>query len=132
MVETGGHPPLRFVVVGGGPTGVELAGAISRHLQQLPAQGLPAHRRRQDRGGADRGRPHILPSYPEDLQAKAVEQLKQLGVKVITGKQVTDVEPGYVIMGAERIEALVTLWAAGVQASPLGKLLGVPVNRRGA
>jgi NADH:ubiquinone reductase (H+-translocating) len=61
-----------------------------------------------------------------------VEQLEHLGVEVITGKQVTDVQPRYVSMGDERVEALVTLWAAGVQASPLGKLLGVPVNRRGA
>jgi NADH dehydrogenase len=82
------------------------------------------------------GGPHIVPSYPPDLQQKAVEQLQSLGVEIITGKTVTDVEPGYVVLGkppdTERIEALVTLWAAGVQASPLGRMLGVPVNSKGA
>lgn len=135
-VETGKQPPLNFVVVGGGPTGVELAGAIRdiaslylredyRHIDTTKTRVLLIE-----------GGPHIVPSYPPDLQQKAVEQLKSLGVEVITGKTVTDVEPGYVILGkppdTERIEALVTLWAAGVQASPLGKMLGVPVNRRGA
>jgi NADH dehydrogenase len=132
MVERGKQPPLRFVVVGGGPTGVELAGAI----RDIASSYLREDYRHIDVEKTEvvliEGGPHILPSYPEDLQAKAVEQLQQLGVTVITGKQVTDVEPGYVVMGAERIESLVTLWAAGVEASPLGKLLGVPVNRRGA
>src|ERR1700744_3227149 len=135
-VETGKHPPLTFVVVGGGPTGVELAGAIRdiaslylredyRHIDTAKTRVLLIE-----------GGPHIVPSYPPDLQQKAVEQLQSLGVEVITGKTVTDVEPGYVVLGnppeTERIDALVILWAAGVQASPLGKMLGVPVNRRGA
>jgi NADH dehydrogenase len=135
-LETGKHPPLTFVVVGAGPTGVELAGAIRdiaglylredyRHIDTTKTRVLLIE-----------GGPHIVPSYPPDLQQKAVEQLQSLGVEVITGKTVTDVEPGYVILGkppdTERIDALVILWAAGVQASPLGKMLGVPVNRRGA
>ena len=81
------------------------------------------------------GGPHIVPSYPPDLQAKAVEQLHELGVEIMTGKMVTDIQPGYVVVGkepnTERFESLVTLWAAGVQASPLGKMLGVPVNKKG-
>lgn len=135
-VETGKHPPLNFVVVGAGPTGVELAGAIRdiaslylredyRHIDTTKTRVLLIE-----------GGPHIVPSYPPDLQQKAVEQLQSLGVEIMTGKTVTDVEPGYVVVGkppdTERIDALVTLWAAGVQASPLGKMLGVPVNRRGA
>jgi NADH:ubiquinone reductase (H+-translocating) len=135
-VETGKQPPLNFVVVGAGPTGVELAGAIRdiaslylredyRHIDTTKTRVLLIE-----------GGPHIVPSYPPDLQQKAVEQLQSLGVEIITGKTVTDVEPGYVILGkppdTERIDALVTLWAAGVQASPLGKMLGVPVNRKGA
>ncbi len=135
-VETGKHPPLKFVVVGGGPTGVELAGAIRdiaslylredyRHIDPAKTHVLLIE-----------GGPHIVPSYPPDLQQKAAEQLRALGVEIITGKTVTDVEPGYVVLGkppdTERIETLVTLWAAGVQASPLGKMLGVPVNRRGS
>jgi NADH dehydrogenase len=77
------------------------------------------------------GSPNILAAYPPDLQQKALEQLNALGVQVSTSARVTDVQPGYIMVGDERIEAAVTLWAAGVQASPLGKLLGFPVDRRG-
>src|ERR1700729_1645004 len=131
MMETGTHPPLNFVIVGGGPTGVELAGAISdiarlymskdfRHIDPSMAQVLILE-----------GSPNILAAYPPDLQQKALEQLNALGVQVSTSARVTDVQPGYIMVGDERIEAAVTLWAAGVQASPLGKLLGFPVDRRG-
>src|SRR6202042_1617321 len=77
------------------------------------------------------GSPNILAAYPADLQQKAGEQLNKLGVTYRTGAHVTDVQPGYVMVGNERIDAVVTLWAAGVQASPLGKLLGVETDRRG-
>jgi NADH dehydrogenase len=83
------------------------------------------------------GSPHILAAYPEDLQAKAKQQLEELGVEVRTGAQVSDVQPGYVVVGGkngsggERIDAVVTLWAAGVQASPLGRLLGAEMDRKG-
>jgi NADH dehydrogenase len=131
MLEKGSHPALNFVVIGGGPTGVELAGAISdiaklymtrdfRHIDPSMAQVLILE-----------GSPKILAAYPDDLQASAWRQLEGLGVKVRTGTQVTDVQPGYVMVGEERIDAVVTLWAAGVQASPLGKLLGVETDRRG-
>jgi NADH dehydrogenase len=123
MVETGTHPPLNFVIVGGGPTGVELAGAISdiarlymtkdfRHIDPSTANVLILE-----------GSPHILAAYPEDLQKMAVEQLTKLKVSVRTGAHVTDIQPGYVMVGEERIESVCTLWAAGVQASPLGKML---------
>ncbi|MGI8772303.1 MAG: NAD(P)/FAD-dependent oxidoreductase [Acidobacteriaceae bacterium] len=131
-VETGKHPPLNFVVIGGGPTGVELAGAIRDIASLYLYEDFRHIDTRKTRVILIEGGPHILPSYPADLQKKAVEQLEHMGVEVITGKQVTDVQPGQVSMGDERVEALVTLWAAGVQASPLGKLLGVPVNKRGA
>jgi NADH dehydrogenase len=131
MMETGAHPALNFVIIGGGPTGVELAGAISdiaklymskdfRHIDPSMAQVLILE-----------GSPRILGAYPEDLQAKACEQLIALGVNLRTGAHVTDVQPGYVMVGDERIDSVVTLWAAGVQASPLGKLLGVETDRRG-
>jgi NADH dehydrogenase len=131
MMETGTHPALNFVLIGGGPTGVELAGAISdiaklymkknfRHIDPSMAQVLILE-----------GSPHILGAYPEDLQVKACEQLNALGVKLRTGAHVTDVRPGYVMVGDERIDAVVTLWTAGVQASPLGKLLGVETDKRG-
>jgi NADH dehydrogenase len=135
-VETGKYPPLNFIVVGAGPTGVELAGAI-RDISSLYLREDYRHiDTAKTRVLLIEGGPHIVPSYPPDLQQKAVEQLQSLGVEIITGKTVTDVEPGYVVLGkppdTERIEALVTLWAAGVQASPLGRMLGVPVNSKGA
>jgi NADH:ubiquinone reductase (H+-translocating) len=131
MMETGTHPALNFVIIGGGPTGVELAGAISdiaklymskdfRHIDPSMAQVLILE-----------GSPNILAAYPKDLQAKALEQLTALGVKVQTGGHVTDVQPGYVMVGEERIDSVVTLWAAGVQASPLGKLMGVEIDKKG-
>lgn len=123
MVETGSHPPLNFVIIGGGPTGVELAGAISdiarlymtkdfRHIDPSTANVLILE-----------GSPQILGAYPADLQKMAVKQLTKLNVRVRTGAHVTDVQPGYVMVGEERIESVCTLWAAGVQASPLGKML---------
>jgi len=131
MMESGSHPALNFVIIGGGPTGVELAGAISdiaklymaknfRHIDPSMAQILILE-------GSDK----ILSAYPEDLQRSARRQLNQLGVQVRTGAKVSDVQPGYVMLDNERIDAVVTLWAAGVQASPLGKLLGVETDRRG-
>jgi NADH dehydrogenase len=132
MMETGTHPALNFVIIGGGPTGVELAGAISdiarlymvrdfRHIDPSMAKVLILE-----------GGPTILTAYPTDLQQKAIEQLTELGVMVRTGAHVSDVQPGYVMVGEERIDTVVTLWAAGVQASPLGKLLGVETDKRGA
>jgi NADH:ubiquinone reductase (H+-translocating) len=131
IAETGAHPMLNFVVIGGGPTGVELAGAISdisklymrhdfRHIDPSKA-----------RVTLIEGSPRILAAYPEDLSKKAVEQLQQLGVEVHTGQTVSDVKPGYVVVAGQRMDATVTLWAAGVQASPLGKMLGVPTDKRG-
>jgi NADH:ubiquinone reductase (H+-translocating) len=132
MVETGTHPPLNFVIVGGGPTGVELAGAISdmsklymqndfRHIDPASARVLLLE-----------GSSRILPTYPPDLSEKAVAQLRKLGVEVYPDQKVTDVQPGYVMAGDRRFDSVVTLWAAGVAASPLGAKLGVPTDRRGA
>ena len=132
MLETGAHPPLRFVVIGGGPTGVELAGAISdisklymtkdfRHIDTKTAEVLILE-----------GSPNILGMYPEDLQRKAREQLNGLGVTVRCGAHVSDVQPGYVMVGDERIESVCTLWAAGVKPSPLGAMLGVELDKKGS
>jgi NADH:ubiquinone reductase (H+-translocating) len=125
-VEHGWHPPLNFVIIGGGPTGVELAGAISditqlnmrndfRHIQPSSARVLLLD------GGS-----RILAAYPEDLSAKAEATLKHLGVEVHTQAQVTGVGPGWVEANGRRMEAAVILWAAGVAASPLGKMLCAP------
>ncbi len=131
MLETGSHPPLNFVVVGGGPTGVELAGAISdiarRYLRHDFRHIDPAKARVIVIEGGNR----VLPSYPEELSRKAEEQLAALGVEIHDNARVTDVQPGYVVAEGQKIEAVVTLWAAGVQASPLGKLLGVATDKRG-
>ena len=130
-LETGSHPPLNFVVIGGGPTGVELAGAISDIARLYMTKDF----RHIDPGAANvqilEGSAHILGAYPEDLQKKAVDQLAALGVKCRTGAHVTEVGPGYVKVGEERIESVCTLWGAGVQASPLGKMLGFPTDKKG-
>ena len=131
MVETGSHPPLNFVVIGGGPTGVELAGAISditqlymrhdfRHIDPTKARVMLLD------GGS-----RVLAAYPEDLSAKAEITLKRLGVEVHTRMQVNAVGPGWVEASGQHIDAVVTLWAAGVLASPLGKLLGALLDKRG-
>ena len=124
-------PPLNFVVVGAGPTGVELAGAISdiagRHLTKEFRSIDP----RQSRIILLEGGPRVLPSYPEDLSASAERQLKEMGVEVRTNAMVTNIEPGAVSVGKEKIPAAVILWGAGVSASPLGKMLGVPTDKAG-
>ncbi|MDE3106217.1 MAG: NAD(P)/FAD-dependent oxidoreductase [Acidobacteriota bacterium] len=131
MLETGSHPPLNFVIIGGGPTGVELAGAISDITKLYMARDFRHINPSEAKVMILEGSPSILGMYPPELQAKARAQLAALGVSMRTGAHVTDVQPGYVMIGEERIDAVVTLWAAGVQASPLGKLLGVPTDRRG-
>ncbi|HEV2646643.1 MAG TPA: NAD(P)/FAD-dependent oxidoreductase [Acidobacteriaceae bacterium] len=131
MLEHGTHPPLNFVIVGGGPTGVELAGAISDIARLYMRNNFRHIETSQARVIILEGSPHILGMYPEDLQRSARQQLEALGVELRTGTQVTDIQPGYVMVGDQRIDAVVTLWAAGVQASPLGRMLGVETDRKG-
>jgi NADH dehydrogenase len=136
MVEHGWHPPLNFVVIGGGPTGVELAGAISDIAQLYMRRDFRHINPANSRVLLLEGSPRILAAYPEDLSAKAEAALTQLGVEVHTNTHVTNLGPGWVEAAGKRIDAVVTLWAAGVQASPLGKLLcavpGVQTDRRGS
>jgi NADH dehydrogenase len=135
MLERGWHPPLNFIVIGGGPTGVELAGAIS----DIARLYLRSDFRNIDPAKARvlllEGSPHLLGAYPANLSAKAQAALTRIGVEVLTNKQVTVIGPGWVetqgASGVSRIDAAVTLWAAGVQASPLGRLFGTPLDRRG-
>jgi NADH dehydrogenase len=122
---------LNFVVVGGGPTGVELAGTlaeISRHALAHEFRSIDPSRTHilLLEGG-----PRVLPTYAEDLSHSAEQQLKHLGVEVRTSALVTQVEPGAIHIGETRLPATVILWAAGVAASPLGKKLGVPTDRAG-
>jgi NADH dehydrogenase len=134
-LEQGTHPELNFVVIGGGPTGVELAGAISDIAQLYMRRDFRQIDPRKSRVFLLESSPRVLAAYPEDLSAKAEAALTRLGVEVHTHTQVTNVAPGRVEAtgpsGTMRINAVVTLWAAGVQASPLGKLLGTPLDKRG-
>ena len=123
--------PLNFVVVGGGPTGVELAGTLAEIARNVLAEEFRSIDPKHTRILLLEGGPRILPAYPEDLSQSAVKQLERLGVEVQTSSLVTGVEPRAVRMGEARVPAAVILWAAGVAASPLGKKLGVPVDRAG-
>ena len=122
---------LNFVVVGGGPTGVELAGTLAEISRQVLANEFRSIDPKKTRIVLLEGGPRILPAYPADLSRSAEEQLRQLGVEVQTSAMVTLVEPGAVHVGGTKLPAAVILWAAGVAASPLGKMLGVPVDRAG-
>jgi NADH dehydrogenase len=123
--------PLTFVIVGAGPTGVELAGTLAEIARQVLKQEFHAIDPARTRVLLLEGGPRVLPSYPDSLSASAEQQLRRLGVEVRTSARVTSVEPGAVVLGAERIDAAVVLWAAGVQASPLGSKLRVPLDRAG-
>jgi NADH dehydrogenase len=135
MVEHGWHPPLNFVVVGGGPTGVELAGAICDIAQLYMRHDFRHIDPTKSRVLLLEGSPRVLAAYPPDLSAKAEAALSTLGVEVHTNTQVTGIGPGWVEAksesGTRRMDAAVTLWAAGVQASPLAKMLGAPLDRKG-
>lgn len=122
---------LTFVVVGGGPTGVELAGALAEISRHALANDFRAIDPESARIILVEGGPHVLPTYPEPLSMFARRALERLGVAVWTGSLVTDIEAGKVHVGAETIEAGTLLWAAGVSASPLGATLGVPVDKAG-
>jgi NADH dehydrogenase len=123
--------PLNFVVVGAGPTGVELAGTLAEISRHALANEFRAINPARTRILLLEGGPRVLPAYSEDLSRKAEQQLKRLGVDVSTSHIVTRVEPGAVWVGDNRMPASVILWAAGVAASPLGQKLGVPLDRAG-
>jgi NADH:ubiquinone reductase (H+-translocating) len=128
---TGKHQPLSFAVIGGGPTGVELAGAIADIARRAMATDFKAIDTTKARVTVFEGAPYILGVYPEELSIKAQRQLEELGVEVRTNSLVSAVEPGRIKVGEEWIPASVILWATGVAASPLGKALGVPTDRAG-
>ena len=122
---------LTFLVIGGGPTGVEMAGALA----EISRHSLAKDFRHFDPGSARilliEGGPAILSAFPEDLQQAAMKDLQRLGVTVRTNSIVTNVSPGVVSIGSESIRAETVLWAAGVSASPLGAALGAPLDRAG-
>jgi len=123
--------PLNFVVVGGGPTGVELAGTLAEISHYALAHDFRSIDPARTHILLIEGGPRLLPTYAEDLSRRAEEQLSGLGVEVRTSAMVTQVEAGAVQLGATRLPATVVLWAAGVAASPLGKKLGAAVDRAG-
>jgi NADH dehydrogenase len=122
---------LTFVVVGGGPTGVELSGAIGEIARRVIVSDFRAIDPREARVLLIEAGPRILPSFPERLSRKAEASLARLGVEVSTSRAVTAIGEGFVEMGAERLEAATVLWAAGVLASPLARSLEVPLDRAG-
>ncbi len=130
-VTTGDHPPLNFVVVGGGPTGVELAGTLAEIARHSLAHDFRAIDPKRTRVLLIEAGPRVMPQFSEDLSRAAEEQLRGLGVDVMTSATVTGLEPGAVKVGETSIPAAVTLWAAGVAASPLGRLLGANTDRAG-
>ena len=122
---------LTFVVVGGGPTGVELAGALSEIALHTLKRDFRAIDPTMARVVLVESQARVLPPYPEPLSEKARAQLVRLGVEVRTGALVTGIDQHGVQIGGERIPSRTVLWAAGVAASPLARSLGAPLDRAG-
>jgi len=122
---------LSFVVIGGGPTGVELAGALSELAKTVLRRDFRVIRPQDAKVRLLEAGPRILPSFPMALAQSAVAQLQELGVEVRTEAAATSIEPGWVQMANERIACSVVLWAAGVGANPLTRTLGVALDRAG-
>jgi NADH:quinone reductase (non-electrogenic) len=128
---TGEHMPLTFVVVGGGPTGVELAGTLAEITRRSLSDDFRNIDPKTTRIVLLEAGPSVLASYPEDLRESAKRQLERLGVDVRLNSAVTDVRLGEIQVGNNIVHATLVLWAAGVSASPLGRALGGPVDRAG-
>ena len=122
---------LTFVIVGAGPTGVELAGALSEIARHTMTRDFRRINPSSARVILLEGKDRVLPVYPPSLSAKAAAQLRKLGVEVITDAVVTRVNDREVCIGDTTIAARTVLWAAGVQASPLARSLGAPLDRAG-
>jgi NADH dehydrogenase len=122
---------LTFVIVGAGPTGVELAGALAEIARHALRQDFRSIRPESARILLLEGGATILSTFPEQLRRKALQSLERLGIEVRTNSVVTMVDADGVMVGAERIPAQTVLWAAGVAASPQARSLGAPVDRAG-
>ncbi|HEY8558860.1 MAG TPA: NAD(P)/FAD-dependent oxidoreductase [Pyrinomonadaceae bacterium] len=130
-ILTGRHRPLVFAVVGGGPTGVELAGAIAGIARQALAKDFKAIDTRTARVLLFEGSSKILGTFAEDLSTSAERQLRELGVEVHLNSFVEAVEPHRLKVTGEWLECSVALWATGVAASPLGKAVAAPLDPAG-
>ena len=122
---------LTFVVVGGGPTGVELAGAIGEMSRYTLAKDFRSIDPRRTRVMLVEAGPRILPAFDAELAARAMRDLESLGVQVWTSARVTAVTDSGATIGNEQVAASTVLWAAGVRAAVIGKSLGVPVDEVG-
>jgi NADH dehydrogenase len=122
---------LTFVIVGGGPTGVEMAGALVELARHTVAGDFRSMDPRKSRVLLLEGGDRVLPTYPPALSAKAEKQLVKLGVEVRTKALVTGIDAEGVTVGNEHIPARTVIWAAGVAASPLARSLGAPLDRQG-
>jgi NADH dehydrogenase len=122
---------LTFVIVGGGPTGVELAGALAEIARHSLPQDFRSIRPESARIVLVEGGPAVLGTFAEPLRGSARRALERLGVEVRTGQTVSVVDADGVTVGGEHIAAETVLWAAGVAASPLAKSIGVPLDRIG-
>ena len=122
---------LNFVIIGGGPTGVEMAGAIAEISRHTLAKDFRHIDPSQARVILIEGEPRLLAAYPEDLSASARKQLEDLGVEVRTGARATKLSEAGVQVNGEFIPCRVKIWAAGNNASFVGKTLGAPVDRVG-
>lgn len=122
---------MNFVVVGGGPTGVEMAGAMAELARRALARDFKHIDPRAARIILVEAGPRVLPTFPEALSREAEQQLERLGVEVRKGAPVTAVDSDGVIVGDERIEARTVIWAAGIAASPAATWIGADHDRAG-
>ena len=122
---------MTFVIIGGGPTGVELAGALAEISRSVLGRDFRRIRPERARIILIEGTPRVLPAMSESSSASARRQLERLGVEVMTDTMVSGVDNSGVTYGQRRIASRTVIWAAGVAASPLGRTLGAPVDRSG-
>jgi NADH dehydrogenase len=122
---------LTFAVVGGGPTGVEMAGALADLARHTLTGDFRRIRTEEAHVVLVEGLPHVLPAYPENLREKALLQLRGLGVDVRLNVRVESVDAKGLSFGKERLEARTVVWAAGNEASPLGRSLGAEIDKAG-
>jgi NADH dehydrogenase len=125
------HQLLTFIVVGGGPTGVELAGAVAELARFVLDSDFRSINPKEAEIILLEGGPRILPSFAEDLSKSATEQLENLGVKVRLNAQATNIDDTGVYLGDEMIKSATVIWGAGVRATALTTKLGVPLDRAG-
>ena len=129
--EAARRAAMTFVIIGGGPTGVEMAGAIAEIARYTLAKDFCNIDPSQARVILIEGEPRLLASFPEDLSASAMKQLVDLGVEVRTSVRATNLTEAGLQVGDEFIPCRVKIWAAGNNASFVGKTLGVPIDRVG-